>query len=254
MDIVYLIIFFIFGVAFGSFYNVVGLRLCKKESLVFPGSHCDHCNHKLKFYENIPIFSYIFLKGKCKSCHKKISIMYPVVEFITGLLFALSFYSFGFSYELVIAILTSSLFVIVIVTDLNYYIIPDSILVVYGILVFSVNIISKGFLDACTYVFYGFLMFLFMFVLMKLGNALFKEESLGGGDIKLMGVLGLTMVPFLSFVSLTIAAILALPISLYIYKSKKDKIIPFGPFILVGFLITIFSKVDINTIIDIVTF
>lgn len=254
MEIVYLIIFFIFGVCFGSFYNVVGLRLCKEESLIFPPSHCDNCNHKLKFYENIPIFSYLFLKGRCKSCHKKISIMYPVVEFVTGLLFALSYYSFGFSYNLILAILTSSLFAIIIVTDLNYYIIPDSILVIYGILVFILNIFSMGLMKSCTYAFYGFLMFSFMFILMKLGNALFKEESLGGGDIKLMGVLGMTTIPFLSFISLTLGAVSALPISLYFYKRRKDHIIPFGPFILIGFLIIMFTKVDMRDIINFVTF
>lgn len=254
MEIVYLIIFFIFGIVFGSFYNVVGIRLCKNESLLFPGSHCDNCNHKLKFYENIPIISYIFLRGKCKACHKRISVMYPMVEFITGVLFSLSFYSFGFSIELIVVLLTVSLFSIVIVTDLNYYIIPDSILVIYAVLIFILNIISKGIFDACTYVFYGFLMFLFMFVLMKLGNALFKEESLGGGDIKLMAALGCNMVPLLSFASLTIGAVLALPISLYIYKANKDRIIPFGPFILVGFLIIMFSKVDINSLVSFITF
>lgn len=254
MEIVYKIIFFIFGLVFGSFYNVVGLRLCKNESLVYPPSHCDNCNHKLKFYENIPVLSYIFLKGKCKKCKKKISIFYPVIELITGILFALSYHSFGISWELIIAILTCSIFSVIIVTDLNYYIIPDSILIIYTVLIFIINTISKGFVEACKYSVYGLLMFILMFLLMKLGNALFKEESLGGGDIKLMGALGTTMIPFLSFSSLTLGAILALPISIYIYIKNKDKVIPFGPFIIAGFLIIMFTKIDFNEIINMLTF
>lgn len=254
MEIFYTILFFVFGLVFGSFYNVVGLRLCKGESLISPPSHCVKCNHKLSPLELIPVFSYIFLKGKCKKCHEKISIMYPIIELITGTLFALSFYCFGFSNELILALLLSSLFVIVIVTDLNYYIILDSVLVVFGVLVFAYNIVTKGFMDACTYVLFGFIMFLFMFLLMKLGNVLFKEECLGGGDIKLLGVLGMTFSVFMSFISLSVGALLALPSSLYFYFKKKDKIVPFGPFIIAGFLIMLFMQTNSREIIDFFTF
>ena len=254
MNTVYLVVFFITGLVLGSFYNVVGLRICKNESIVYPSSHCTNCNHKLKFYELIPVLSYIFLGGKCKKCKGKISVMYPLIELFTGILFALSFYSFGFSAETILLIIISSLFVIIIVTDLNYYIIPDIILVVFGILILIYNLIFKGIGAMVTYLLYGALMFLFMFVLMKLGNAVFKEESLGGGDIKLMGVLGMTLKPIMSFFSLSIGAFVALPISLYIYKTKKDKIIPFGPFIVGGFLIVLFTKIDVQTIVNLFKF
>ena len=254
MNTVYLVVFFITGLGLGSFYNVVGLRICKNESIVYPSSHCTNCNHKLKFYELIPVLSYIFLRGRCKKCKEKISVMYPLIELFTGILFALSFYSFGFSAETILLIIISSLFVIIIVTDLNYYIIPDIILVVFGILILIYNLIFKGIGAMVTYLLYGALMFLFMFVLMKLGNAVFKEESLGGGDIKLMGVLGMTLKPIMSFFSLSIGAFVALPISLYIYKTKKDKIIPFGPFIVGGFLIVLFTKIDVQTIVNLFKF
>lgn len=254
MNTVYLVLFFITGLVLGSFYNVVGLRICKNESIVYPSSHCTNCNHKLKFYELIPVLSYIFLRGRCKKCKERISVMYPLVELFTGILFALSFYSFGFSAETILLIIISSLFVIIIVTDLNYYIIPDIILVVFGILILIYNLIFKGIGAMVTYLLYGALMFLFMFVLMKLGNAVFKEESLGGGDIKLMGVLGMTLKPIMSFFSLSIGAFVALPISLYIYKTKKDKVIPFGPFIVGGFLIVLFTKIDVQTIVNLLKF
>lgn len=250
MEIVYLIFFFILGLIFGSFYNVVGLRLASGESLVKPRSHCPKCKHVLKFYELVPVFSYIFLRGKCKKCKKRISIMYPLIELFTAILFALSYYVYGFSYELILSIILCSLFMIVVVTDLNYYIIPDSIIIVFGVLIFIYNIITKGFLDACSYVVFGLIMFLFMFALMKIGNALFKEESLGGGDIKLMGILGMTFKPLLSVASLTLAAFIALPCSLYLMISKKDKIIPFGPFIIAGFIIIMFTGIDARDIVE----
>lgn len=253
MEIVYIIFFFILGLIFGSFYNVVGLRLGKEESLIKPRSHCPNCNHILKAYELIPVFSYIFLKGKCKNCKQKISIMYPLIELFTAILFALSYYVYGFSYELILSIILCSLFIIIIVTDLNYYIIPDSIIVVFGVLIFIYNIITKGFLDACSYVVFGLIMFLFMFALMKLGNAIFKEESLGGGDIKLMAILGMIFKPLVSVASLTLAAFLALPGSLYLMIRKKDKIIPFGPFIVAAFIIIMFIGIDAKDIIDFLT-
>ncbi len=250
MEVFFIIVFALFGLVFGSFFNVVGLRLCKGENLAFPGSHCPKCNHMLKYYELVPVFSYIFLKGRCKNCKEKISIMYPVIEMFTAVLFAVCYYVYGFTPELFLGLLLCSLFIIIIVTDLNYYIIPDSIVITFGILIFIYNIITKGILDAATYVLFGFIMFLFMFALMKFGNFLFKEESLGGGDIKLMGILGMTVKPLVSALSLTLAAIIALPCSLFFLIKKKDKIIPFGPFIVAAFIILIFTGIDTKDIID----
>lgn len=253
MNTVYLVIFVILGLVFGSFYNVVGLRLCKGESLVFPPSHCPKCNHRLKKYELIPVLSYIFLRGKCSKCKKKISIIYPFVELSTAILFGISFYKFGFSQELFLALLLSSLFMIIVVSDLCYYIIPDSIVVIFGILIFIYNIITKGFLDGCTYVLYGAIMFLLMYALMKFGNVMFKEESLGGGDIKLMGILGMINKPLVSVLGLSVAAFIALPCSAYFLLRKKDNKIPFGPFIVFGFLLILFLGIDAKDIIDYLT-
>lgn len=250
MEVIYLIFFFILGLVFGSFYNVVGIRLCENESLLFPRSHCTKCGHELKFYELVPVLSYIFLRGRCKKCKQKISIMYPVIELFTGILFGLCFYIYGFTPELFLAIILCSIFSIIIVTDLNYYIIPDSIVIITGVLIFIYNIFTKGILEACTYVVFGAIMFMFMFALMKLGNKLFKEESLGGGDIKLMGVLGMTVKPLVSVTSLTLAAFIALPCSMYLLLRKKDKIIPFGPFIVASFIIIMFTGIEASDIMN----
>lgn len=254
MNAFYLITFFVLGTVFGSFYTVVGYRLCKNESIVLPRSHCTSCNHKLTPIELIPILSYILQRGRCKNCKEKISIIYPLIELFTGILFAISFYSFNFSLDLVLCLLLSSMFVIIIITDLNYYIIPDEINIFFGIAIFIVNIFKYGFFGACKYVLYGFCMFIIMYLLMLLGNKIFKEESLGGGDIKLLFVLGNTVPIVLSLIGVSLAAFIALPVSLIVLYKKKDKIIPFGPFLVGAFLIIILLKLDIDKVLMFLNF
>ena len=104
MRVVYVICFFILGAVMGSFYNVLGIRVVKKESIIKPRSHCEKCGHVLSWYELIPILSFIFLKGRCRNCKTKLSYLYLFSEFFCGLLFAISFYSFGFTPELIISI------------------------------------------------------------------------------------------------------------------------------------------------------
>ena len=234
----------------GSFYNVVSFRLAREESLIYPSSHCDNCRAKLKASDLIPIFSYLFLKGKCRYCHKKISIFNLISEIFSGTLFAVSYYSFGFSYELLLVLALSSLFVIVMSTDLNFYIIPDEINIFFAILFFIINIFTHGFVKALEYGVYGLIMFILMYLLMLIGNFLLKEESLGGGDIKLLFALGMTLPIVMSFISLTLGALLALPASAYYYFKHKDKAIPFGPFLVAGFLIILLLKIDPSKILD----
>lgn len=254
MEIIYIIFFFILGCVLGSFYNVVGFRLSTNGSLINPkNSYCPNCKKTLRWIDLIPILSFLFLKGKCRYCGKKISIFYPLVEFFTGALFAVSYYSFGFSYDLLISLLLVSYFSIVIVSDLNYYIIPDQVTFVIGILIIIVNVLKYGFVPSLNYLFYGIIMFLFMYLVGLLGNFLFKEEALGGGDIKLLFVLGLTLPLMLSFIGIILATVLAFPISLYLVIRHKDKIIPFGPFLIAAFLLLFLLKIDVNQILNLFT-
>ena len=243
---------FIIGAVLGSFYMVVGDRLSNNESIVVPRSHCSKCNHILSWYELIPIVSYIIQGGRCRKCKAKISVFYPMIELFTGLLFSISYYSFGFSYDLLIALTLSSMFVIIVVTDLNYYIIPDEINIFFAVLLFIINILRFGFLGACKYLVFGAIMFIFMYLLMNFGNILFKEESLGGGDVKLLFILGMVMVPSISFISIALSAFIALPASLIIYFINKERKLPYGPFLVLAFLLVYFLKIDIQTVYDLV--
>lgn len=228
---------FIIGLLFGSFYNVVGMRLPNNESIVFPGSHCENCNHKLNWYENIPLFSYILLRGKCKNCHAKISVWYPAIELFTGMLFLISYYVFGLTPEFFISIIISSLVSIIFVSDINYYIIMDSPIVIASILIIIVNLISTGLKETIMSIGSGILIFGVMYLIMLLGNFIFKKESLGGGDIKLSFVAGLVLGPKLGIMYIVFGAFLAFPYAIYITIRNKENMLPFGPFLISSLLI-----------------
>ena len=228
---------FIIGLLFGSFYNVVGMRLPNNESIVFPGSHCEKCNHKLKWYENIPLLSYILLGGKCSNCKSKISIWYPAIELFTGMLFLISYYTFGLSYDFAFAIIISSLVSIIFVSDINYYIILDSPIIIGSILIIIIKLLSTSLKDTLISFGSGILIFAIMYGIMLLGNLLFKKESLGGGDIKLSFIAGLVLGPKLGIFYIIFGAFLAFPYAMYITIRNKENMLPFGPFLISSLLI-----------------
>lgn len=250
MESLYIICFFLVGVVFGSFYNVLGTRIPKGESIVKPSSHCENCGHVLKWYELIPIISFLALKGRCSSCKTKLSWMYPFSELFCGILFAISFYSYGFSIELFVSLIISSLLIIVIVSDINYMIIPDRFIVIPSILIIILKLIEFGVEKTFYAVLSGILSFTIMYLIMKLGSFLFKKEALGGADVKLMFIVGLCLEPFLSLIVIIIASVIALPVALFLLYKEKENIIPFGPFIVVGLLIMMFTKLNTQEIIN----
>lgn len=246
--IFYLIIFFILGTILGSFYNVVGYRLPKGESITKPKhSYCANCKKKLAWYELIPLLSYIIQKGKCRFCHEKISIFHPFIELVTGALFAVSFYSFGFSYELIIALVLVSLFSIVIVSDLTYMIIPDEVTFISALIIIVANFLNLGFKDGLLQLGSGILTFFVMYIIMLIGNFIFKKETLGGADIKLMLISGLVLHPVLGVLVIFLASSIALPVSILIYVINREHMIPFGPFIVASILLLFLFKIDLKT-------
>ena len=250
MKIYYYIVFFIMGTIFGSFYNVLGTRIPKGESIVKPGSHCEYCNHELSWYELIPILSYIFLKGECKNCHHKLSLLYPFTEIACGLLFLVSYHSFGFKLDLLISLILVSTFIIIIVSDLNYLIIPDRFIIIPSILIIIIDLFQIGVIDTLIQIGYGILGFILMYLIMLLGNRLFKKESLGGADIKLMFLIGLVLDPMLTIVVLFLASFIALIPSIYLLLKNKEHIVPYGPFLMIGLLIVYFTKLNIIEIFE----
>ena len=248
-----LLLFFVVGTIFGSFYNVVGYRIPKGESLLYPSSHCPKCNHKLTPLELIPILSFLFLSGKCKNCKCKISWFYPIFEFFSGLLFMLSFIVYGFSLDCLLSIVFISMLLIIIISDYQTMTIPDGVLLVFTTLILIIQYFKVGIGGVGVSILNGLLAFAFMFLLKLFGDFLFKRESMGGGDIKLMGVYGIMFGFPMSLVSVFIAAIIGLPISLILVKKNSSHEIPFGPFLAVAAILIVILKLDINMIIKFLT-
>lgn len=244
MEICYTIIVFIYGTLLGSFYNVVGYRLPNNLSIVKPGSFCPKCKHELKWYELIPVFSFLIQKGKCRKCKCKISLFYPFIELITGILFAVSYLVFGFSYEFFISIAIVSFLVIVIVSDVNYLVIPDEVTLFFVIYVVILQFCFNGWKAGLFSILYGLFLFVVMYLIMLLGNKLFKEESLGGGDVKLMFFVGSILSPIDGLFEIFLSSFIALPFALFTYFSKQNRAIPFGPFILIALLIMYLTNFD----------
>ena len=250
MEIFITIFMFIIGAIFGSFYNVVGLRLPKGESIVTPPSHCPNCKHKLSALELIPIISYFIQGGKCRHCGEKISYIYPIFEAICGLFFALAYVSFGLSPMLLIALTFISMMIIIVVSDFNYLIINDSVLLTFGSLLAIETFAVKGFENMLIALGNGVLAFILMFALKKFGDFLFKKESMGGGDIKLMFIIGMTLSFPVSVVSIFLASLIGLPISLIYLNKSSSHIIPFGPFLALASIILLLTQIDFNSILN----
>lgn len=250
MDLYYIIVFFIFGTIFGSFFNVVGSRMPNGESIINPPSHCSNCNHQLGFWELFPILSYVFLGGKCKKCKTKISIIHPLFELFSGILFALSYKAFGMSIDFLIAITFISALLIVIVSDFNYMIILDEVLLFFGALLVIEILIKNGFMSAVYSLVDGGISFIIMLVFKIIGDVIFKRESMGGGDIKLLALFGIMLGWESSIITIFLGAIIGLPISLVLLVKNKDNVVPFGPFLSFAAMILVLTKFDFNVFIN----
>lgn len=251
MELYYVITFFILGTIFGSFYNVVGYRLPKGESILYPPSHCTNCNHRLGPFELIPIVSFFIQGRKCKKCHQKISWFYPIFEFGCGILFSICYLIFGFSLDLLIALTFVSMLSIIVLSDYEYMIISDEVLIFFGIVLLIELLIRDGIIATGGYLLQGILAFFTMWGIKKLGDFLFKKESMGGGDIKLMFVFGLVLGYPLAILSIFLGSLVGLPISLVMVAKKSSHEIPFGPFLSVGALILFLSQVDFETLLNV---
>lgn len=253
MELYYRIVLFVFGTIFGSFYNVVGDRIADNKSIVYPPSHCPKCKHRLTPLELIPIFSYLFQLGKCKKCKCKIPLFHPIYEIFVGLLFMLCYISFGFTGEFVIAITFVSMLAIIIVSDYYYMIIPGEILIFFGV-VLGLEILLINGIDAFGLsLLSGIISFGVMYLIKLCGDFLFKTESMGGGDIKLLFLLGFVLGWPQALFSIFLGSVIGLPISLIISKIKNTNIIPFGPFLALGAIIVLLTHFNIDILLNMLT-
>jgi len=237
----------IFGAIVGSFLNVCISRLPKGESIIVPGSHCPHCNNPIKFYDNIPLISYFLLGGKCRSCKGSISAQYPLVEGVTSLSSLLLFLKYGLSLSYLFYFSFVAALMVITVIDLYHQIIPD---------VISIPGIGVGLLGALVIphiTFFNSLMGILLGGGSLLGIAtlyqwLFKREGMGGGDVKLLAMMGAFLGWEAVILTILISSLVGsiTGIVIMVLKGKDFKYaIPFGPFLSLGAVIALFGKSEI---------
>lgn len=246
---------FLAGLIFGSFFNVLICRIPEKKSILWPPSHCPKCKKSIKPWENIPIISYLFLRGRCSSCKNRISIIYPVIELITAIFSVILWYllvkpiaNSPISWQTVTGILFYSLFLLLLipiaVIDLKHYIIPDAFtlpLIITGLLF---SFIPSGITPLQSLIGItggGGILYLIGWI----GKILFKKgDAMGGGDIKLMAATGAFFGLKSAFMGIVFGAFIGSIAGIIMLSSKKissDHHIPFGPFLSAGIWIAIFA-------------
>ncbi len=178
------------GLCLGSFYNVVILRSLSNESIIFPASKCPKCGHRLYFWHNIPVLSYIILRGKCYFCKEKISIQYPIVEITTMVLFVLAFYKFGISTDTIFMIFFFSCFLIMTVTDLKAKLVDCNIAIALAIGGIIWNFSHQGFSGAAGSLLGLIAGALIMEIIARSGYLFIKTRAMGEADTYVAGALG----------------------------------------------------------------
>lgn len=229
------LVFFV-GSCLGSFYNVIIYRLPAGESIVHPRSKCPHCGVSIAAYDNIPILSYLILRGRCRSCGGKISFRYPLVEALTGSMAWFLFTRFGWSLQFGIEFFFVSLLILITFIDLATYLIPDVLSLPGVVLGFALSFVSVRvtWLDSLMGILLGGGFFYLVAVVYERVR---QKEGLGGGDIKMLGMIGAFIGwPGAVFTVLTASVAGALVGTFLMWKNRKGlgTMLPFGPFLAFG--------------------
>jgi len=249
-------LFFVLGSMIGSFLNVCIVRLPHEKSVVFPGSHCVKCQTPIHWYDNIPIFSYLLLGGKCRQCKAPFSFRYCLVEIITALTFLGFYLYFGLDIRLLPYLVMTSGFIVATFVDFEHRIIPDEISVggMFAGLALSLFIPSlHGIVGGEQgYIWKDYAMSLGLsamgvligggsiYAMGMLGDFLFKKESMGGGDIKLLAMIGAFLGWKLSLLTFFVAPFFGAVFGIAEKIRTNDTAIPYGPFLVLAALISLF--------------
>jgi leader peptidase (prepilin peptidase) / N-methyltransferase len=232
--IIYLFLFLL-GAALGSFFNVCISRIPLKKSIILPASHCPVCGTRIRKSDNIPILSYLFLKGKCRNCRTPIPLHYLSVELLTPILFLLMFNINGSRFDLVYLkyFVFISFGIILFVIDLRHKILPDKLtlpLLVTGLIFAIIPELDITFKSALTGSISGFVLF---FLLAYFFQIITKKEALGGGDIKLIAGIGIYVGIYGVVFTIIFASVIAL-LTLLLIRHDLKKEFPFGPFLILA--------------------
>lgn len=222
----------LFGLAVGSFLNVCAFRWPRDESVVSPGSHCPGCGEAIRWYDNVPVLSWLLLRGRCRACEQPISIQYPLVELATALVWAGMFASFGLSFEALRGSLFLTILFGIALADARFYIIPDE-LSLGGLIVGLLLAPLAGGITVVQAAVGAGVGFALLWLVARLGTWAFKKEAMGLGDIKMMAMVGAFLGAPRTLLTIFLGALLGSvifgPIAI-----KTKKLVPFGIFLAAG--------------------
>ncbi len=226
----------VWGLCLGSFLNVCILRLPHDLSLLRPASTCPRCHHPIAWYDNIPLVSWLLLRGRCRHCRQPISVQYPIIELAVGVIWVGALWLYGVSAHAVAGGLFGTILLGIAITDARHYLIPDEY--TWGGLVLGLALSLaggvEGFLHAVLGAGVGFAL---LFAVAQVGQWAFKEEAMGGGDIKMMAMVGSFLgwrgVLLTVFLGALLGSVIFVPLSL-----KRKRLVPFGVFLALGAAVT----------------
>lgn len=261
-----MLIFFVFGVIMGSIFCKIGFRLPLKKNLFTP-SVCNSCEQELKFNEKIPILSFIAQRGRCNYCGQKISMIYPLFEFGTGILYVLTYLAFKDFYNANLTIAFGLAFVssllLIMITDIKYMLIPNKLVLLASFVTITLKIVLgirneelKSFMDVgyelIIMAIDAIIMFLLMYIVKKLGELIFRKDALGGGDVKMMAFVAAILGYKLSIVIVFFASFIALPISIITAYRKNNAILPFGPYLAAAALFLFLKNISFESLLELI--
>jgi leader peptidase (prepilin peptidase)/N-methyltransferase len=244
-----LLLIFILGTLIGSFMNVVIIRIPKEESVVFPASHCITCNAKLKPWHNIPIVSWLMLRGKCSFCGAPISKQYPIIELLSGIIFLLVFMKMGISVPTLGIAIVFLLLLALSVIDFYYKMVPDSL----NLLALSLAIVSAFSLPMFVEHGVNALLFAGGFTLLRFYlSYIIKKEAMGEADIMIAATMGALLGIKLTLAAIFLSAVLALPAMLLLRNEEDEESlqVPFIPFLAMATLLVFIFDVPVMNYLD----
>jgi leader peptidase (prepilin peptidase)/N-methyltransferase len=250
MNIVYAVFAFLFGAVFGSFMNVVIYRLPRSLSIVKPRSFCPKCKKPIPGYENIPIVSFILLRGRCTRCRMPISWQYPAVEALTGIIFLFLFLRYGLTFDLLFSLLFFCGLIMISGIDLTHQLIPDAISMPGIVLGIIYQLIKHNLILGLIGAAFGGGLILLIRVL---GGWAYKKEVMGMGDVYLTAMIGAFVgfpnVILAIFIAAVFGAVIGI-IYLSVTRKQRETPIPFGPFLSLGGAAVIVTRIDLLNIIN----
>ena len=235
------LLFIVLGAIWGSFANVCIYRLPENQKTIIGRSFCPSCKNKIQWFDNIPILSFVLLKGRCRHCNIKINLQYLIVELISGISFLTIYYFFGITITTLLLLVLSVFFTIIFFIDLKHFIIPNTLtfpLMILGFIKsFDPNLNKAIFPNYINSLIGGFIGYSIIWLIIYFYKKIRKKEGMGLGDAKLMAVIGFwfgwVSIPIVIFISSFVALIFAVP-SLIKKSLKMSSEIPFGPYIIIG--------------------